>query len=68
MTHRRLDVPRSGNLDGYLLRNMWRTYWEGGEPLRWIPQPEVAVIIDLDPADVVPVPWPRATDLDLAAI
>ncbi len=67
MKYRRLDVPRSGNLDSYLLRNMWRTYWDG-ERLCWIPQPEVVVIIDLDPADVVPMPWPRANDLDLAAI
>lgn len=65
---RRLEVPCSGNLDSYLLRNMWRTYWECGEPLRWIPQPEVIAIIDIDPADVVPMPWPSANDLDLAAI
>lgn len=67
MKHRRLDVPRSGDLDGYLLRNMWRTYWDG-DPLRWIPQPEVATIIDIDHADAVPMPWPRATDLEMSAI
>ena len=68
MKHRRLDVPRDGNLDSYALRNMWRTYWEGGEPLRWIPQPEVIAIIDIDFADIVPMLWPRETDLDLVVI
>jgi hypothetical protein len=53
---RRLDVPRSGNLDIYLLRNMWRTYWEDEivPEIVWKPTPiEFANIEwETDPAEM----------------
>jgi hypothetical protein len=57
---RRLDVPRSGNLDSYLLRNLWLSYWayEIAPTIVWKPTP----------IEFAQVEWPRATDKDLEAI
>ena len=68
MTCRKIEVPNSGNIESCYLRKFWDVTLREEGPLCWIPQPEVTVIIEIDPDDAVPMPWPRATDLKMPAI
>jgi hypothetical protein len=83
MTCRKIEVPRSGNLESWWLMRFWEVTHREEGPIHWLP---VCVpIIELDESEIdpvllertearaghtfrVPKNWPRATDLDLAAI
>ena len=63
MTCRKIEVPNSGNLESHYLRKFWEVTLREEEP-DWLPA--WCEVVVLPPSEIEP--WPRATDLDLAAI